>query len=129
MFSTSTNEESYSGEYLSEMEALEEAFAHEDDDVVWVGECVPPTQPEDYWNAEDWIEHVACQDEYSGEYAEDWDQSTKEQREELERGVSKVMAAWLDRHNLRPKFFSIKNPKRVTREQFEEMKRNAVQAV
>lgn len=76
----------------------------------WVGECVPPRQPEDLWYAEDWLEHVSCHEEYSGEWAEDWDQSTREQREELEREVRGVMAAWLDRHGLRPRFWNIENP-------------------
>jgi len=45
----------------------------------------------------------------SGDHAEDWDMSTKEQRAELEREVRSVMAAWLDRHNLRPTFFNVHN--------------------
>lgn len=124
-FSISTDQENYSGNHSTEIEALEEAFADNDCQSVWVGEDESPTQPEEFWQAEYWLEHVSCQEEYGSDWAEGWDQSTKEQREELENEVSKVMAAWLDRHNLRPKFFLITKPKRVTREQFEEMKQAA----
>ena len=85
-------------------DAVEEAtngYAYE---TFWVGKCVPPPRPEDMWCAEDWLEHVSVQDSYSGEWAEDWDGSTRVQRNELEQEVRSVLAAWLDRHNLRPKF-------------------------
>lgn len=38
--------------------------------------------------------------------ADGWYRSTTAQREELEREVRAVMAAWLDRHDLRPKFWN-----------------------
>ena len=72
-----------------------------------IGQCSPPIQPEDMWDAADWLEHVSVQDDYSGDWAEDWDRSTKEQREELEAEVRTVLAAWLDRHKLRPTHFTI----------------------
>jgi hypothetical protein len=72
-----------------------------------VGVNVQPTQPEMLWFADDWLEHVSVQDEFGGEWAEDWDGSTEEQREELEKEVRDVMAKWLDRHDLRPTFFSV----------------------
>lgn len=76
-------------------------------DGFYLGRIVAPTQPEDRWSADDWLEHVSVQDDYSGEHAEDWDISTEEQREELETEVRKVMAAWLDRHGLRPDFWNV----------------------
>ena len=78
----------------------------------WVGELCSPTQPEDWWCAEDWLEHVSCQDAYRGDHAEDWDTSSDAQRSELEEEVRKVMAAWLDRHDLRPAFFNIREPRK-----------------
>lgn len=78
-------------------------------DYVYVGECVPPRQPETYWEASDWLEHVGCSDEYLDEASDDWDRSTAEQRDELEQEVKKVLAAWLDRHKLRPAFFMVEN--------------------
>lgn len=109
MFAVSTDEENFIGSYATIEEAVEEAangYAYEK---FWIGECGPPTQPEELWYAEDWLEHVSCQDDYAGEWAEDWDGSTKEQREELEQGVRKVMAEWLDRHKLRPRHFNVVN--------------------
>ncbi len=109
MFAISSNEERYEGSYETIEEAIEEAangYAYE---TFWVGKCVPPTQPEQWWDAADWLEHVSCQDSYSGEYAEDWDDSTTEQREELEKEVRAVMASWLDRHKLRPRFFLVED--------------------
>lgn len=107
MFSISFDEEYYSGEFETIEHALQEGYSR--GDVFWVGELVPPTQPEDWWDAADWLEHVSCQDEYCCEWSEDWEGSTKEQREELESLVRKVMSDWLDRHDLRPKFFNVEN--------------------
>lgn len=109
MFAISTDEERYEGSYATIEEAIEEAangYAYE---AFWVGRCVPPTQPEELWDAADWLEYVSCQDSYGGEFAEDWDDSTDEQREELEKEVRAVMASWLDRHKLRPCFFVVKD--------------------
>ncbi len=62
MFAISSNEERYEGSYETIEEAIEEAangYAYE---TFWVGKCVPPTQPEQWWDAADWLEHVSCQD-------------------------------------------------------------------
>lgn len=109
MFAISTDEENFTGTYGTIEEAIDEAangYAYEK---FWIGECVPPIQPEDLWSAEDWLEHVSVQDDYAGEWAEDWDGSTREQRKELEQTVRKVMAEWLDRHKLRPRHFNVVN--------------------
>lgn len=117
-YAYSYNEENYQGDCDSREAAAAEAFAEDPEaTVIWVGEVVPPPQPEGYWDAEDWIEHVAIQDEYATHWGEDWDGSTKEQRQELETEVRAVLAAWLDRHDMRPTFFNIDNPKKVEREQ------------
>lgn len=107
-YSYSHDDEHFHGEY----DTPEEAFAMSNEDSAYVGENVAPTQPEDFWRAYDWLEHVSCQDEYSMDAAEGWDDSTKEQLSELETEVRKVMAAWLDRHGLRPKFWIVENVKR-----------------
>lgn len=108
----SRDEKTFYGRFDTIEEATDEALdGHESG---WVGEAVPPPQPETFWRADDWLEHVSVQDEYSGDWAEDWDESTKEQRAELEAEVQSVMAAWLDKHGLRPKFFNVKNSKLVT---------------
>jgi hypothetical protein len=107
MYAVSTDQEHYNGSFGSIEEAIAESLSL---GVFWVGECTPPTQPEHYFDASDWLETVSCQDEYCGDYAEGWDIATKEQRRELDEEVQKVMAAWLDRHDLRPKFFVVHDP-------------------
>lgn len=112
-YSYSQDEERYSVEFNSIDEAQNEAAA-----IVgsgghfWIGENTPPIQPEAYFDTGDWLEKVCIQDEYSSDWADGWDESTPEQQDELEGEVKKVMADWLDRHNLRPKFFNVENPKK-----------------
>lgn len=77
---------------------------------IWVGVQRAPTQPEYYWDADDWLEHVSCQDDYAGELAEDWDTSSKQERESLEEEVRPILAAWLDRCGVRPRFWIVENP-------------------
>ena len=108
MFAYSTDGESYSGSFETAAEALSEASAgREDGYILYVGRCVDPARPEDLWNAEDWLEHVSVQDDYSCDWADDWDRSTKGQRSELEVSVRKVMSDWLDAHGLRPRFYNV----------------------
>lgn len=88
-YAVSRDGELYHGEFSSIEEAKTEASLNG-----WgkyfVGECDVPVQPESWWKY--------------------WDESTKEQREELEEEVRNVMSAWLDRHGLRPRFCNIVNP-------------------
>jgi hypothetical protein len=109
MFSYSFDEEHFHGQFETREDAIAEAVSESAELGKWfqVGRCVPPTQPENWWSPSDWLEHVSCQDSYGGDYAEDWDESTAEQREELQREVRAVMAAWLDRHELRPRFYLV----------------------
>lgn len=73
----------------------------------YLGQIRKPIPPEHFFSADIWLEHVSVQEDYSGEHAEDWDGSTKEEREELETEVRKVMAAWLDKYDLRPTFWNV----------------------
>lgn len=102
MFAFSTDGETYRGQFDTAEEAIEKASQQYDDGVFWVGRCRAPIQPELCWDASDWLEYVSVQDDYGGDWAEDWDFSTEEQRTELETAVRGLMADWLDRHNLRP---------------------------
>lgn len=111
-FSYSRDESRFHGSFDTREEAVAEALDGYEEG--WVGENEPPPQPEYLWDAEDWLEHVSCQDEYGSDAAEGWDDSTKEQRAELEIEVRKVMAAWLDKYDLRPKFWTVVNTERVT---------------
>lgn len=111
-YSFSTDEETYQGDFATAEEAHNEAASHVGVGArFWVGEQTKP-RPEDYWRADDWLERLCDQDEFSAEWADDWDQSTPTQQEELNREVRAVLAAWLDRHNLRPKFFNIIRPRK-----------------
>lgn len=107
MFAISYDNERFEGSYSTVEEAIKDAADNVHHEVFWVGRCVSPTQPEDYWCAEDWLEHVSLQDEYGGDYADGWEGSTTTQREELETEVRAAMAAWLDRHKLRPRFYTV----------------------
>lgn len=103
--------ERYQGKYESIAAAVAAAVGDDLDDF-YIGDCEAPPQPEDLWSAEDWLEHVDCYEDYSHEWAEDWDASTEQQKQELEAEVRKVMAAWLDRHDLRPKFWNVGSTQR-----------------
>ena len=117
-FSYSFNVEDYSGEFDTPEEAVEEAFAEDEDATVCsVAENVPAPAPESYFDARDWLDNVSNQDPYSIDAAIDWDESTKEQRAELEKEVRAVMGAWLDRHKLRPRFWLVKNAKKHVRKE------------
>ena len=104
-YSLSLDGERFSGRYATIEEALKDA----DSNIVFVGLAVAPPQPETFWAAEDWLEHVSTQDPYCGDWADNWDDSTHQQRAELEDEVRKVLAAWLDRHGLRPRFWDVKD--------------------
>ena len=108
-FHYSTDGERFDSEPFATREgAIAEAAASlSEGDIFQVGERESPTPPENWWNTEDWLETVSCQDEYSGDFADDWDESTPAQREELELEVRAAMARWLDKYKLRPKFWLV----------------------
>lgn len=118
-FSYSHNGEEYHGRFDTFEQAKAEACEM---GATFVGECVAPPAPESYFDADDWLEHVSCQDEYSIDAAEDWCRPTREQRGELENEVQAVMAAWLDRHGFRPTFFLIENPIQVREDELPHVK-------
>lgn len=73
---------------------------------------VAPPPPESFWDAESWLEQVSMQDEYC--FLDDhWfydllglgEKEARALTDELEKEVRAVMAAWLDRHDLRPTHF------------------------
>jgi len=101
--------------YFGSFHTIDEAISKGEEEgysSFWVGECVPPTQPEAYWDIDDWLELVSTQDEYCGDHADSWDNSTRKQRDELDNAVQMLMSGWLDKYDLRPKFFSIKDESR-----------------
>lgn len=111
----SSNQETFqSDEFFSREAAIAGGTDYFDGEPFYIGKLVPPSPPEDRFGAEGWLDDVSCQDDYSGDHAEDWDASTREQREELETEVRRVMAAWLDRHGLRPAFRNVLETERIT---------------
>ena len=97
----------------SREEAIEEGKEEFNGEGFFVGEAVNPVQPEKLFDATDWLDSVSCYEDYDVEWAEEWDCSTKEQRKELESEVQAVMAKWLDKYDLRPKFYNVINCKWV----------------
>ena len=99
--------------YGTREEAVEDGRELWPDEVFFVGKAVDPQPPEDYFDCDDWLDSVSEQEDYGGDWADDWNESTKEQRAELDAEVRAVMAAWLDRHKLRPTFFVVRSIKSV----------------
>lgn len=106
-YAWSDDAEGYYGDYESREAAAAAGFAESDSDKIYTAVHVAPMQPEFAWTAEDWLEQVAMQEDYSIDAAERWDRSTGEQRTELESLVRFVLGGWLDKHGLRPKFFLV----------------------
>jgi len=101
------NGESFTGAFKTCEEAKAEGHAIALEcgrDSFWVGESASPPPPEHSWYADEWLEYLS---EWTED--EDWDKSTKEQREELESEVRALMSKWLDKYDLRPKFFVVEN--------------------
>jgi hypothetical protein len=106
-YSTDEESEVFHGRFDSREEASADAFKDPAMNCVWIGEIVDPIQPEDHVDADLLLEHVACQDDYEGEIADQWPESSKEQEEELTGEIRKTFAGWLDRHELRPTHYVI----------------------
>ena len=111
-WSFSTDEENYHGEF----DTLEAAIAKaregvEEGATVWVAQQVPPVQPEElftHYSVEEWLERdVLEHEDYLGPWAEGAVPATREQLKELAADIKPIIAAWFDRHNLRPTHFVI----------------------
>ena len=97
------DEEFYTGAYDTPQDAIKASGAEEGETVI-IGQYRAPVPPEEFIHAEDMIEHVLVQDEYSGEWADGCISYSEDQERELTEALRKVFATWLDRHDLRPKF-------------------------
>lgn len=107
----SRDEMSYHGAYDTEAEA--EAEAEEGD---YIGQYRAPSKPEAFITTDlidDLIESISEHEDYGGEWAENWYDGNREQQEELAAAFRNVFAAWLDRHDLRPKFGIVDTCRRV----------------
>ena len=115
MWSISRDHENFYGVFDTIEAALLEALPGN-----LVGECELARQPEDVPDFADIIlEHIAVQDDYCFEAAEGWYADAtgdKAACDELNNTIREVFARWLDKHDLRPKFFLVPNPVDVTQE-------------
>lgn len=105
----------YSGGFDTFEAAVEEGRATFDD-YFWVGKVIPPRSPEEFFTREQiihWVETVDQDEDYTGDWAEDWYKGTKEQETELVEQLREVISAWLDKHKLRPKHFVVESPERI----------------
>lgn len=126
-FSSSRREDGgYSGEFDSREEAVFEEFSTEQEELrrdqwlklgCWVGKIVSPSCPSLYIDANYILEHIACQDEYCVDWAENWPDSSKEQEAELTAEFQRVFLAWMEKHDLKPKFFNVDEIDYMTVEQ------------
>lgn len=99
--------EHYEGDFDSEEEAAKEAAAVFGDGSFYVGCKRKPRQPETFINADGMLDRLGEGDEdWSSDWCE-WDYPTREQIAELQTQFEATMASWLDRHNLRPRWFMV----------------------
>lgn len=97
---------------LPEWETAAEAILHgpealglEPGDAYYVGRqrapriCVP--------DADNILDHVLCQDDFSLDCAEDAFRCTREQTAELTAAVERVFLEWMHKHGLQPRHFLI----------------------
>ena len=111
--------ERFTGGYSDWREAAEDAIGEGEFQSVYVGKCEPPRPPEHYLIGchvvEDIIEHIQQQDDYCHEFAEDWPNASQEQIVELGVAIRDMFRVWLDKFDLRPKFFSVPHSVIVTK--------------
>jgi hypothetical protein len=109
MFSYSSNEETYHGEFMSRAGAEAEARA-EGLTRFWTGENREPQIHLGCLTADSVIEDILNnEDDFLFEAAEDWPDATAEQKAELTRQLQDVFRAWLKRNNLEPTFWIVEN--------------------
>lgn len=107
---------SINGERYCDLESIKDNIASNNQvgDVltIFIGEN------EDIPSASDFVPDVvelmgeAAGDEY-GECAEDYVDCTKEQGEELQSAILKLVDEWADKHKLQPRFWNVGNTKEV----------------
>jgi hypothetical protein len=118
-YAYSTNDEDFTGGFASPETALQEGFHENQDDPdtsITVGKCVPPPCAELLY-ADLLLEHIVCQEEYQGEYAEGvFDGIPDDVKQELTDNLRLLFESWLTKHDLRPKFFVIEETERWSRE-------------
>lgn len=93
-------------DYYGRYESKEAALADASEEDRFVGQYRQPRMP---WecgrpDADEIIELVLCDEDYSGDYAVDALEFSKKQGEELTEAVSRVLRDWCLKHNILPDF-------------------------
>lgn len=99
----SFNEEIYYGYYVTAEDAIAELHGGRG----WVGQFIAPSEPEGYIDGEDVIEHILCQDEYSGDYAEDAFDCSREVLDDLTLMLQQTFRDWMEKHGVEPGFLLV----------------------
>lgn len=112
LYSYSTDEERYVGEYGSREEAAAAAFADTECEGCWTGRITPISLsrllPSGYQIVDIMQDHAY--DEVGLDASEDWlDSVTKDDEKELEKEVGAVIERWLERHKNLPRFWSVED--------------------
>lgn len=123
----STDGERYEGEYDTEADALAEAFEDYDYESVTLGTTEGKAKISSYltkWCIEAMLENIiANAGDECGEISEEFlSDVSKDQLEELVGPVGKLLEEWADKHKLQPAFYSVKELRVVTWEDYEKIK-------
>lgn len=103
--------ESYQGDFPTAEEAATEG-CELGGGTCYVGRSRPPEPAENLINWYTILDDIDCQEDYSLDCADCWCNATVDQAAEVEREIGAVVGAWLDRHNLRPRFFVVDDAER-----------------
>ena len=106
------NGENYYGTFDTPEDAAAEADA-EEGATVEVGRFRAP-EVLAFVDAESVIERILCQDEYSGDWADNAIPYTNEQCDELTTMLQDAVRNWLDKHDLWPKFGLVEETRKIT---------------
>ncbi len=77
----------------------------------YVGQYEAPAPPEHFVNADLLLDHILCQDDYAGDWAEDTLSPTEEQEEQLTHMLRLAFVLWMEEHGLRPTFGLVLDPR------------------
>ena len=106
------NGEFFNGSFDTPEDAAQEG-ALEEGETVTVGRFRAP-EVLAFVDAESVIERILCQDEYSGDWAENAIPYTNEQGDELTAMLQDAVRKWLDKHDLWPKFGIVEEERKIT---------------
>ena len=104
----SLNEESYSGAFNSEEEAITECRRCGYEGVVYIGQYRTPEAPENCFDVEDIFDQIVQHEDYCCDWAESFFFINDEVKNEMTEGMRKEFGRLLDKYGIRPTFGVIK---------------------